>query len=369
MNNMKLLLINFSVLIILIFVIEIFSLFLRIFFEVKSYTPFYNISFQENCEKMTFHPIYSYTHDHTNCNHNFYKIDGPFVFYDKLDNNKVTILTLGGSTSDPLINEFAFPNYLNELCNFYKTCNVINGATGGFNSSNELLRLIVDVINSNYKIDIVISLNGINDNPGYNSNFIDYLKFPYLDNYQINMINNRIFYNMKDYKFFPNTISNIQALVRRLNGEESSFLNDTYNFKLKSNINVEYRNLISENNFKDNSERWAQNVNLMNVISKLNKIKYFVFLQPTMGLEGVQNNPALNTNDQVIYKSLSNDYKIMINDSYKKLRSKCINLEFCYDISNLAPPTGNNYSDPRHHNQNGSKIIAEKVYNIIRKNL
>ncbi|MDB0003481.1 hypothetical protein N9E50_02415 [Alphaproteobacteria bacterium] len=354
--------------ILLIFFIEIFSFVIRIFFEVKTYSPFYNISTQENCEKMTFHPVYSYTHDHKNCQHNQYKIDGPFVFYGKLDNNKTTILTLGGSTSDSLINEFAFPNYLSELCNYNKNCNVINGATGGFNSSNELLRLIVDIIDSNYKIDIVISLNGINDNPGYNSNFLDYLKFPYLDKYQINMINNKIFYNMQDYRFFPNTISNIQSIIRRLKGEEISFVNDTFNFSTKSNINNEYLNLISEKNYKDNSERWIQNVNLMNVISKINNIKYYVFLQPTMGLYGAQNKPKSNSNDHEIYKLLSNDYKIMINDSYDKLRSKCSILEFCYDISNLAPPTGSNYMDPRHHNENGSKIIAREVYNIIKEN-
>ena len=49
------------------------------------------------------------------------------------------------------------------------------------------------------------------------------------------------------------------------------------------------------------------------------------------------------------------------------MREICNSLDFCYDISDIAPPIGNNYHDPRHHNKFGNEIIANKIFSIITK--
>ena len=62
-----------------------------------------------------------------------------------------------------------------------------------------------------------------------------------------------------------------------------------------------------------------------------------------------------------------NGFKVAIVDKDKKeidnlsFENKDIK-KFCYDISEIAPPIGNFYSDIRHHNENGNKIIAENIF-------
>ena len=41
------------------------------------------------------------------------------------------------------------------------------------------------------------------------------------------------------------------------------------------------------------------------------------------------------------------------------------NLEFCIDISDIAPPSGDVYFDARHHNAKGNKIIANEIHETL----
>lgn len=71
------------------------------------------------------------------------------------------IIALGGSTTDPYtFFQKSWPEYLYELFESDKVC-VFNGGMGGYNSSQELLKLIRDVIP--LKPDMVISWSGFND--------------------------------------------------------------------------------------------------------------------------------------------------------------------------------------------------------------
>ena len=70
------------------------------------------------------------------------------------------------------MNEKLIQNNLNE----YK---VYNGGVGGYSSSQELLKLIIDVQRINEEIKYIISFNGNNDMPGYTGtreyeNFLPY---------------------------------------------------------------------------------------------------------------------------------------------------------------------------------------------------
>ena len=39
------------------------------------------------------------------------------------------------------------------------------------------------------------------------------------------------------------------------------------------------------------------------------------------------------------------------------------------DISDQVGPTGNMYNDPRHHNAQGNRILADVIWNILKKEL
>ena len=117
-----------------------------------------------------------------------------------------------------------------------------------------------------------------------------------------------------------------------------------------------------------NVDRWENNITRLYEISKLLGAKYVVFLQPTMGLNGIQSKAPEGTNDFKLLENISESYKYKINDLYKDLRVRCLKYSYCFDISNIAPPLGDYYHDPRHHNAKGNKIIAKEILNILNLN-
>ena len=106
---------------------------------------------------------------------------------------------------------------------------------------------------------------------------------------------------------------------------------------------------------------------------KLEGGNYLVFLQPTLGLEGVQSEPTANTNDAFLFEGIDNlfsgNYLNIIRNHYRELKKICAALDYCVDISNIAPPIGNMYNDPRHHNENGNKVIANKIWYVIKEDI
>ena len=98
---------------------------------------------------------------------------------------------------------------------------------------------------------------------------------------------------------------------------------------------------------------------------KLEGARYFVFLQPTMGLMGEQSRTVQGTPDNLLFQKLEEDYLVALNEFYKKARDKCLTLDFCFDISHIGPPTGDVYHDPRHHNEKGNALIAAEIMHHI----
>src|SRR5262249_45909721 len=101
---------------------------------------------------------------------------------------------------------------------------------------------------------------------------------------------------------------------------------------------------------------------LMNAVSNSIGAKFIDFLQPTMGLEGVQSSPTYGTRDDWIFGNIPPKYIYMIRQHYASLKKECKELDFCVDISDVAPPVGNLYAGPRHHNANGNWIIAQGMF-------
>ena len=154
--------------------------------------------------------------------------------------------------------------------------------------------------------------------------------------------------NKKPLRIFPNI--------------QNFFLN------LSVNINNESSNKQREYKFvsKNQTDVWFFNVKVMREISRIINSNYLVFIQPTMGLEGVQSVfPKENVNDHMLLKeTLNNDnYISNLRSTYRGLKEKCKLISFCNDITHIAPPSSeSNYSNNRHHNARGNRIIAEEIY-------
>ena len=118
--------------------------------------------------------------------------------------------------------------------------------------------------------------------------------------------------------------------------------------------------------FNDHTDVWQFNVKIMNEISNILNAKYIVFLQPTIGLEGVQSEfiNILGKDGEIVQNTLEDlNYIENLRETYKKLKKHCESFSFCIDISDSAPPSSYNvYSNARHHNQKGNKIIASEIF-------
>ena len=60
-------------------------------------------------------------------------------------------------------------------------------------------------------------------------------------------------------------------------------------------------------------------------------------------------------------------YRKDLNKTFKEFKKECKLIEYCIDITNLAPPDGNKYANPRHHNELGNKIIADSIFETIKE--
>ena len=324
------------------------------------------IALKDNCERFRTHPYYGHIHDHNNkCDLKNGRISGPFVFYGS-PHNKDAILTLGGSTTDGFYQSFnngeTWPFILNNLIDYSKKPYfVINAGTGAYGSSQELLKLLVDGARLANPIKYVVSLNGINDVAGYRLPDERYEKLlPFWGSVNFRMFSLEKYIKQDESAvsiFLPSTMTLIIYLARLLEIETNK-----NNTAWQNSIMMQGEGDIKSQNVE---EQWFYNVRMMHAISKEIGAKFFVFLQPTMGLKGNQIPQDKTSKDYSLYQSMGEPYLKEINSHYEILRSYCSKLNYCYDISNIAPPSGNNYHDPRHHNAAGNNLIAKKIYSEI----
>ncbi len=331
------------------------------------------------CQKMMTHPFLNHIHDHNNmCNIKGGKASGEFVFYfdDSVDTSTSKFLvTLGGSTTDGFYNHISsgetWPFHLSNITKKNdKNLKIINGGTGGYSSTQELLKLVLKVGNLDLNIKYVISLNGINDIEGYRTNALILDHFPYFTTDILEMFNQDRWkiYNKVNIDILPNSMLLVYFINKKF--FKSDYLNNIYDLNFIDLNEEKKKATISKYDRKNisNADLWVSNVKFMNSFSKLNGWKYYVFLQPTMGLKGVQSQAPEKTNDRILLDKAekSEIYLNKINGLYDKLKVHCKELDFCFDISDIAPPIGNHYNDKRHHNSKGNMVIAKEIYKILK---
>ena len=327
-----------------------------------------------HCLKMSTHPILGYHHHHEGkCEIKNAKATGEYVYYrNRINDQNIKILTLGGSTTDGWYTHYAngetWPKIIDDICyqnkKEFNDCSVINGAVGGYNSSQELLKLITSASNLDQNIRVIISYNGINEIEGYRgtNKFIN-TNLPFFTSEMASMYVTRKWFRQS--KNFINYFPNINSFIRYLIGSQSYQLEKSKGLKEK-----DFKDLINKK-IKINSvvDRWVLNTSLMHSISEELNAKYIVFLQPTLGLKETTSYIPKNSNDFVLLESLDKEYIISINSLYDNLRVECSKKDYCIDLSLIKFSNGNNYTDPRHHNENGNLKIAKKIFFNIKKEL
>ena len=273
-----------------------------------------------------------------------------FIVYKSLGKGSDTldIVTLGGSTADVTINEFSSPKSLFQLLKVKKNVMMYNGGVAGFSSSQELIKLIRDVIP--LKPDIIISLNGIND-MGFVHAIDDH---PMVLPYQKRLIDYTIKRKNKITPILPSSVALIRSVIKK-------FVYD------KSNDNERYINFGTVNKSTP-VESWLNNIRIMHTICTEYNIQYFCFLQPVMGFGKYQ----MSDEECKWYNEKEEqwpEYFLKVEEFFHPAKEICNELDYCHDLTDIFNSYENVYADPRHQNEIGVKVIADSINAIIERKL
>ena len=350
MSWTKVLIINISVFIVLLVGLEMFAGIGRVMIGKQFKLP--TLVAIGPCEEMRTDVLLSHVPNHQNlCSIDAGYTDGEYVRYNVSSEEKPTLMLLGGSTTSGFYQKLygqTYPKYLADL--LASQYSVLNGGVGGYSSLQELYKLIRDGARIN-GLNTVISLNGSNELPGYHgieevrkSNHPFLTKIQFDMNLQQRWIDQRGSFSI--YSLFPNLLSLTSYLKTEL---------VPVDLKAYSNLSVMNPIELSA------AERWERNVTRMHAVAKSQGVTYFVFLQPTLGLLGPQSLPTKGSPDDLLLNSLSRSYLTDLRLIFNELKKRCATIEYCFDISDKVPPTGHMYSDPRHHNADGNRILASVI--------
>ena len=166
-------------------------------------------------------------------------------------------------------------------------------------------------------IKLVISLNGINDVR------IDNERNYFLHGRVNQMYESQFWINQSQY---PRYLPNILSVVRYFTPE----------IEYKPKLGKRSKNILEKRIKMSEVERWKSNIESMHAISESMGAKYLVFLQPTMGLEGIQSDlpEDLNSEDAKMLKILLADdggtiegyyagYRKNLNKIFKQFKKEC----------------------------------------------
>lgn len=374
--------ISYNIIIVLILVILIETIFFsaRLLLKRDSVGFLFSLKSEQNkyllddCLRMKTHILLSHSHDtKKNCNIlNHENYDDQFIWYKNNEKNKkkITILTLGGSTTDGFyyhISNFrTWPYILNELCNEKYDCTIINGGVGGYNTSQELLKYLI-YSNQLGKLDFVISLNGINEiNTTRDINNKLKKKFPFQTKVQYTMTSKEKW--LKQNKLQINFLPNFMSFFKfKKNYDFNVGITEVFDKKKM----FDHMNKVKIKNLDYNVDIWRNNISNMNSLVRNNGGIFLSILQPTMGLDYVKVNWKKKGNDFEMYNNFyQNPLRSEVNYFYKKSRKICNNLNYCFDLSETASPGNDDiFFNPRHHNEKGNYIIGNEIFKIIEKNL
>jgi hypothetical protein len=270
------------------------------------------------------------------------------------------IVCLGGSTTEPFLLRYkedaegkriiiANGTWSEELSRMMESKQirgtVFCGGTGGYTTSNDLLRLLRDVLD--IKPDLVISYGGVND-----------------------LFTRRDFkmYNYFSYRYYKNNNQQLPKgfifpnIVRYLSLRESE----------RERIMDLYGGVKSELNEADYMVR---NWKIMNEICKLHNIKFYGVFQPCVGsTEKTRNEEKLMSetwlinylHDDALWRSCFD----VLAQNYDLMKPEILKYDFMYDFSDIFDEQDFSIIYPFqfdwcHVSQEGNRIVAENMFKML----
>jgi hypothetical protein len=257
-----------------------------------------------------------------------------FTIYGNIDDaGTEKIVILGGSTSDPAL--YYFKGWSEFLFEKLKNCGinavVLAGGVAGFNTSQELLKLLRDVIP--VKPSVVISYSGIN-------NVYLLKEHPFLNEYQLEIC-----------KFLDNYALEQKNAPQIINRAIHS----------KTTIGI------SNHDDIDKYKYWLNHEKLMKYACDLHGIDFLCFLQPNLlsmdreKIDGPEKEYLLNRTFMGTYGITPEMYSNTAVE-FKNRISKDKNETWLFDLSAIFDNRLDGiYLDAIHVSEDGNKIIAEEI--------
>lgn len=254
-------------------------------------------------------------------------LDG-FVVYAKQVKNieRPVIVALGGSTTDGINYGHSWSEELSNLlrANGLRGT-VINGGTGGYASSQELLKLIRDGLSFNP--DIVISYSGINDRGSYS--VAEHL---FIHPYQLSMMKSLVASGS-----FP-LLQNTTRLAAEFAGLDSEI---NYSLGVASSMTL--------------AERFKMNVEMMQAVSTSQGALFYSFIQPVAVLIDPQ---ATDRSPEFV------DDTLKLYEEILKLPSR---YDYVNDATRILDPHKHYKSDGVHLTPEGDSVVATFVFDKIKE--
>ncbi len=254
-----------------------------------------------------------------------------FTIYGDRDDDTYTIVTLGGSTtySDQLVYAKCWSELLYYKCcqNGRKVC-ILCGGMPALDSTQELVKFLRDVIPM--KPDMVLSFSGINDLVDSHGDFNDY---------------------GKGYPFaFPRLKVKMDQLLKDTQERNPLYLGR------KSDFEVE--------------DIWILNKKIMNFVAREMGIVFYTFLQPMLYCGDYVIDPEIMPKLEEYRK---NDRFSFMFDHAQEFRDKIVsqiqNEDYIIDFTGIFDGCSKLFIDFAHVNEWGNSIIADSVFNHIKKDI
>jgi hypothetical protein len=260
-----------------------------------------------------------------------YKTNSEFpgvYVYGMNHENDYRIAVLGGSTSDSMLAPFKswVQIFYEDYCEKKRGISVFNGAIGGYNSTQELLKLMRDMVH--LKPDMIIVYDGYNDARDAGRGVVNSFAFPYM---------------MDIFGVINGRVQNCDSPVNRIDVE-----------KLWTGISFQ-KNVVGN---------WLKNIEYMHAVAQINNIKFVAFLQPML-----PSKKKLNLHEKSIMRMIEDTYPGVVIAAAKEFRNQGRQMqndfEYMYDLSGIFDDD-DVYMDICHVYENGNRIIAKNIYEIIR---
>ena len=242
----------------------------------------------------------------------------------------IRVVVFGGSTSDSTLDPSPWvADFYEELKVEFGKVILFNGAVGGYNSHQELLKTIRDM---HFLLpDLVISYNGANE-IAKGDQFQ-----PFVSEYELEISKKLV---RSSQISFPYTLS----AARILKGQNFLGLKGPF---------------LGPPNFLSKHKQWVSNLSLMKAVAKQNGSMYHAFLQPVLGLGKYQ--PSERENE-----ILGREWTAIHNPGfYIPAIAETKKYEFMTDMTEALDGLKEVYFDDCHLKPYGNKVIADQVSKLI----